>query len=64
MVIMDYHNGQVKAIVGGREKTGDLVFNRATQALRQPGSCFKVLASFAPAIDMDVAMPGYLYRDE
>lgn len=64
MVIMDYHNGQVKAIVGGREKTGDLVFNRATQALRQPGSCFKVLASFAPAIDMDVAMPGSLYRDE
>lgn len=64
MVIMDYHNGEVKAIVGGREKTGDLVFNRATQALRQPGSCFKVLASFAPAIDMDVAMPGSLYRDE
>ncbi|MGL4790476.1 MAG: transglycosylase domain-containing protein, partial [Anaerotignaceae bacterium] len=43
MTIMDYRTGGVKAIVGGREKDGDLVFNRATQALRQPGSCFKVL---------------------
>ncbi|MCI1959864.1 MAG: penicillin-binding protein [Clostridia bacterium] len=64
MVIMDQHNGQVKAIVGGREKTGDLVFNRATQAYRQPGSCFKVLASYAPAIDKDVVMPGTCIEDE
>ena len=64
MVVMDYHNGQVKAIVGGREKTGDLVFNRATQALRQPGSCFKVLAAYAPAIDLGLVMPGTLIRDE
>ncbi len=64
MVIMDYRTGEVKALVGGREKTGDLVFNRATQALRQPGSCFKVLASFAPAIDLGVAMPGSIYIDE
>lgn len=64
MVIMDYHNGQVKAIVGGREKTGDLVFNRATQALRQPGSCFKVLAAYAPAIDEGLVMPGTGIRDE
>ncbi|MCJ7855801.1 PBP1A family penicillin-binding protein [Lachnospiraceae bacterium NSJ-143] len=64
MVIMDYHNGQVKAIVGGREKSGDLVFNRATQALRQPGSCFKVLAAYAPAIDQGLVMPGTGIRDE
>ena len=64
MVVMDYRNGQVKAIVGGREKNGDLVFNRATQALRQPGSCFKVLAAFAPALDLGVAMPGSFYLDE
>ncbi len=64
MAIMDYRNGEVKAIVGGREKTGDLVFNRATQALRQPGSCFKVLAAYAPAIDLGLVMPGTLIRDE
>ncbi len=65
MVIMDYHNGEVKALVGGRgEKTGDLVFNRATQALRQPGSCFKVLAAYAPAIDLGVVQPGTTIMDE
>ena len=64
MTIIDYYNGHVKAIVGGREKTGDLVFNRATQALRQPGSCFKVLASYAPAIDLGIVMPGTIIVDE
>jgi penicillin-binding protein 1A len=52
MVIMDYYTGHVKAIVGGRgEKKGNKVFNRATQALRQPGSTFKILAAYLPAID-------------
>jgi penicillin-binding protein 1A len=64
MTIMDYRTGEVKAIVGGREKNGDLVFNRATQALRQPGSCFKILAAYAPAIDLGIVMPGTLIRDE
>ena len=50
--IMDQETGYVKAIVGGRgEKIGNRSLNRATGATRQPGSCFKVLATFAPAID-------------
>ncbi|MEA4816209.1 MAG: PBP1A family penicillin-binding protein [Lachnospiraceae bacterium] len=65
MVILDYHTGEVKALIGGRgEKTGNLVFNRATQALRQPGSCFKVLASYAPAIDLGIVMPPTIIQDE
>lgn len=65
MVVMDFHNGEVKAIVGGRgEKTGDLVFNRATQALRQPGSCFKILAGYAPALDLGLMSPGTIIVDE
>ena len=53
MVIMDYYNGEVKAIAGGRgEKVISRSFNRATEAKRQPGSVFKVLASYAPALDM------------
>ncbi len=52
MVIMDYHNGHVKALAGGRgEKIGNQTFNRATQAKRQPGSTFKILAAYLPAID-------------
>lgn len=52
IVIMDQYTGQVKAIVGGRgEKKASLTLNRATNTTRQPGSTFKVLAAFAPAID-------------
>lgn len=65
MVIMDQHNGQIKALVGGRgQKPGDSVFNRATQALRQQGSAMKPLASYAPAIDMGLLMPGSVIIDE
>ena len=49
---MDQYTGEVKAIVGGRgEKTGNMSLNRATQSTRQPGSCFKVLAAYSPALD-------------
>lgn len=50
--IMDQHTGEVKAIVGGRgDKTASRTLNRATNTLRQPGSLFKVLAAYAPALD-------------
>lgn len=50
--IMDQSTGHIMAMVGGRgEKKGNLTFNRATDATRQPGSCFKVLAAFVPALD-------------
>ncbi len=52
VVVMDQHSGKVLAIVGGRgEKTSSLSLDRATAVLRQPGSCFKVLSTYAPAID-------------
>ena len=48
VVVMDQYTGQIKAIVGGRgEKTSSLSLNRATDSYRQPGSCFKILASYA-----------------
>ncbi len=63
-VVMDQSTGQVKAITGGRgEKTGNLTLNRATDSPRQPGSTFKVLASFAPAIDTDIATLASGYDD-
>lgn len=50
--IMDQATGYVKAIVGGRgEKTGNLTLNRATNTTRQPGSCFKILSTYLPALD-------------
>ena len=53
-VVMDQHTGHVKAIVGGRgEKATNRSLNRATQSPRQPGSCFKILSTFVPALDMN-----------
>ncbi len=63
-VIMDQATGQVKAISGGRgPKTANLTFNRATSAKRQPGSTFKVITAFAPALDTCGATLGTVYYD-
>jgi penicillin-binding protein 1A len=51
-VIIDQSTGFVKAIVGGRgKKEASLTLNRATDSRRQPGSTFKVIAAYAPALD-------------
>ncbi len=53
IVVMDQYTGHVKAMVGGRgEKTASMSLNRATQSTRSPGSCFKVLSTFVPALDV------------
>ncbi|MCK4250026.1 transglycosylase domain-containing protein, partial [candidate division WOR-3 bacterium] len=49
LVVMDYHTGEVKALIGGRDFSMSK-FNRATQARRQAGSAFKVFV-FTAAID-------------
>ena len=52
ITIIEQSTGEVKAVVGGRgEKKASLTLNRATDTKRQPGSCFKVLAAYAPALD-------------
>ncbi len=51
-VVMDQHTGEVVAIEGGRgEKTGNRTLNRATNTTRQPGSTFKILSTYLPALD-------------
>ena len=51
MVITDYRNGEIKALLGGREIKGGRVYNRAVTP-RQTGSTIKPIAVFTPAIDM------------
>ncbi len=64
MVITDYRTGQVKALTGGRgEKMANLALNRATDSERQPGSVFKVLASYAPSLDLGVSTAATLLDD-
>lgn len=51
-VLMEQSSGNVKALCGGRgTKTGSRTLNRATGTTRQPGSTFKVLSTFLPALD-------------
>lgn len=49
IVVMDPHTGRVKALVGGFS-FDDSEFDRATQAMRQPGSAFKPFV-YAAALD-------------
>ncbi len=46
MVVMDPRNGEILALVGGRD-WGSSQFDRATQARRQPGSVFKPIVALA-----------------
>ena len=51
-VLSDQETGYVLAMVGGRGvKEGRRTLNRATDALRSPGSTFKIIAAYAPALD-------------
>jgi penicillin-binding protein 1A len=65
MTVMDQSTGQVKGIVGGRgEKTASLTMNRATDTYRQPGSTFKILSTYGPALDENAITLATTVADE
>ncbi len=52
LTVEDQHTGEIVAMVGGRgPKSASRTLNRATSAKRQPGSTFKVVSTYAPALD-------------
>ncbi len=52
ITVEDQSTGRIVAMVGGRgPKEASRTLNRATSSKRQPGSTFKVLSTFAPALD-------------
>lgn len=53
-VIMDYRNGHVKALIGGRGDQPAHSLNRASDALRPIASNTKPLTVFGPAIDTKI----------
>ncbi|MFZ1344025.1 penicillin-binding protein 1A [Thiothrix eikelboomii] len=67
LVLMDPHNGAIRAVMGGYDFYYSK-FNRATQAMRQPGSSFKPIIysaalsrGFAPTSivnDAPISIPG------
>ena len=50
-VLLENDTGKIKAIMGGRSETTKRGWNRAIQAVRQPGSSIKPLSAYAPALD-------------
>ena len=65
MSVIDQHTGYVKALIGGRgEKTASLTLNRATDTTRQPGSTFKILSTYAPALNEKGMTLATTFEDE
>ncbi|MFD2881053.1 penicillin-binding transpeptidase domain-containing protein [Paenibacillus rhizoplanae] len=62
MVIMDQRNGEVAALLGGRNpSTGGL--NRAVTPSRQPGSALKPIIDYGPALESGKYTPDSLLPD-
>jgi penicillin-binding protein 1A len=53
LVTLDFRSGEILAMVGGID-FNESQFNRATQALRQPGSTFKLFA-YTAAVDSGIS---------
>ncbi|MCL1806310.1 MAG: transglycosylase domain-containing protein [Oscillospiraceae bacterium] len=57
MMLVDQATGEIKAMIGGREKTGNLIFDRSIMAERSPGSAIKPITVYAPAFDLGMMTP-------
>ncbi len=63
MLVLD-PDGQIRGMYGAYgEKKGNFVLNRATSMKRQPGSSFKPIADYAPAIDLGLITPATVFDD-
>lgn len=63
-VVIDPKTSDVLAIVGGTgKKDANLVFNRATDAKRPPGSVLKPLSVYCPLINENLATYSTVYDD-
>lgn len=64
IVIINPYTGEIVALEGGvGEKTGNRLFNRATQSHRPPGSSIKPLSVYAPAIEYGFITPNTRFED-
>ena len=62
-VVLDYHTGELKAIVGSRTKpTARKTLNRATDMNMPVGSSIKPIAVYAPALDLGASPASVVYN--
>ncbi|MCY6483591.1 transglycosylase domain-containing protein [Clostridium aestuarii] len=62
-VLVDYHIGQVKVLVGGRGEQPAMSYNRAINATIPCGSSIKPLTVYGPAIDTKIATAATVLED-
>jgi penicillin-binding protein 1A len=62
MAVVENKTGAVRAVIGGRAYVQQRGFNRAVDALRQPGSAFKPLVVYGPALEAGYT-PDYVLAD-
>ncbi|TXK78398.1 transglycosylase domain-containing protein [Paenibacillus sp. N3.4] len=60
-VILDQQTGGIRALIGGRGEGVFRGFSHATQLRRQPGSTFKPIAVYGPALEMGYKPASVLY---
>ncbi len=64
IVIMDPHDGRILGLAGGVGiKDRNFPLNRATKTTRAPGSSFKPLAAYGPAVNEGLITPDTLVND-
>jgi len=66
-VVIDYHTGEVKSIIGGHSTKVPMSYNRAIsddpRVLRSPGSSIKPLTVYSPAIDTKITTASTIIED-
>lgn len=64
MLVLDPTNGQIRGMYGAYGyKKANFTLNRATSMKRQPGSSFKPIAVYGPAIDLGLITPATVVDD-
>ncbi len=62
-VVMDYHTGDLRAVIGGRnEPTVRKGINRASQSYTEVGSSIKPLSVYGPALDLGYSPGSITYN--
>ncbi|MEE3342546.1 MAG: transglycosylase domain-containing protein [Bacilli bacterium] len=64
VTVLDVTNGEINAIGAGRNRTGELTYNYATMAKRQPGSTAKPVFAYGPGMEYDNFSTYELFMDE
>lgn len=64
VVMLDSKTGAVLSLIGGREYSVRMGFNRATMARRSPGSTIKPIVVYAPAIEQRMITAATVINDQ